>query len=150
MDIYIKVKSLADAKNLSITDLEKQCALGNGAIIKWKTSMPKADSLFKVATALDVPIECFLSEEGLELPNPHFAEESELLLNYRKLDGRRKHKLHLFLYDEIEAMKNKEQHPPQRIPFAASGEADITPAQDALIQEKLHELEAQFKDLKGG
>lgn len=150
MDIYSKIKALADTEKLSIAEIEKQCDFGNGAIIKWKTSMPKADSLFKVAKVLKIPLEYFLSDEAMELPNLHFAEESELLQNYRKLDKRSKHKLHVFLYDELERTEGNELRTPQRISFAASGEDNISPDQDANIQEKLHELEAKFKNLKGG
>lgn len=61
MNVYDYVKALADEKNLTIKEVEVACGLGNATISKWKTSMPKADVLFKVAQFLGESVEYFLT-----------------------------------------------------------------------------------------
>ena len=57
MNLYEKIKSIAEDKSISIPKLEEKVGLGNGAIGKWQTSTPKVDNLKKVADALGVSIE---------------------------------------------------------------------------------------------
>lgn len=54
--VYDKVKALADAKGITIRQLEKQINLTNGAIGKWRESTPNIKNLMRVADALGVSI----------------------------------------------------------------------------------------------
>ena len=56
MTIYDKVKAEADLKKISIAALEVKAGVANGTISKWKTGKPLAETLMKVANALEVKI----------------------------------------------------------------------------------------------
>lgn len=60
--VYENVKALCDKKGISITQLEKEAGLSNGSIGKWKTCIPKADSLQAVSKVLKVKMEKLLEE----------------------------------------------------------------------------------------
>lgn len=117
MDILEKVKMLADAKNMSISDIEKLAGVSNGSIGKWVNSIPKADNLFKVAQVLEHSVEYFLTDDYYSYNSSFSDEEKELLETYNKLDKRGRHKLHTIAYEELDRMndvapkpKNKESH----------------------------------------
>lgn len=57
MNLYDKVKKLADEQNLTIAAIEAAAGVANGTIAGWKTSRPFADTLKKVADVLKVSIE---------------------------------------------------------------------------------------------
>ena len=57
MSIYEAVKKIAEEKGLSIPVIEKKAGLANGAIGKWRESVPKVDNLKAVADVLEVSIE---------------------------------------------------------------------------------------------
>lgn len=61
--LYEKIVKLANEKDVSIRKIELECGLSNGSIVKWKDVKPLAESLYKVAKYLDVPIEYFLTED---------------------------------------------------------------------------------------
>lgn len=148
MNVYEKIKAIADQNSLSIQEIEKRSGLGNGSVSKWATSMPKADSLYKVAKILDRSIEYFLTDEFYPVGDEDVPEETELLQNYRKLDRRGQHKLHTIMYEELDRLGGQEDAA-QRIPFAASGEADITPESYADIQMRLQKYDKRAKELEG-
>jgi transcriptional regulator with XRE-family HTH domain len=52
--LYENIQNIASGKTISIAELEKRAGLSNGTIGKWRDSMPKIDSLIKVAKVLDV------------------------------------------------------------------------------------------------
>lgn len=60
--IYKNIKKLCEKEGMSISQLERNSGLSNGAITKWKTVNPTIDNLKSVAKALDVPIEELLKE----------------------------------------------------------------------------------------
>lgn len=65
--MYQKIKDLCKEKNISVYYLEKQLGLSTGSVCKWEKSMPKADTLSKVANYFGVPINYFLkSDENLK------------------------------------------------------------------------------------
>lgn len=64
--IYQQIKKLADEKNLSIYQIEKECSLANGVIGKWgrtANQMPAADKLARVAKYLGTTVEYLLDED---------------------------------------------------------------------------------------
>jgi len=54
--IYENIKAIADSREMSIAELEKKANLSNGAIGKWRESVPNLESLVKVARVLNVSI----------------------------------------------------------------------------------------------
>lgn len=55
--VYQKIKLLCEKKNVSIYRLEKDLELSTGSVSKWGVSMPRADTLVKVANYLGVSVE---------------------------------------------------------------------------------------------
>ena len=60
--IFDNVKELANKKGMSIGELERAAGLSNGAIFKWKVSIPKIDSVKSVADVLNVKVDKLLEE----------------------------------------------------------------------------------------
>lgn len=65
MKILDRVKKLCSNRNISVGNLEKELELSNGSIYKWNKSIPRADTLLKVAKYFGVSIEYLLeAKEG--------------------------------------------------------------------------------------
>ena len=60
--LFDNVKALADKRGMSIGELERAAGLSNGAIFKWKVSIPKIDSVKSVADVLKVKVDKLLEE----------------------------------------------------------------------------------------
>jgi len=63
MSVLDKVKSRAEAKGTTIKALEAETGLANGTIYGWDKSKPYAESLQKVAAALNCKMEDLMPEE---------------------------------------------------------------------------------------
>lgn len=61
--MYKKIKSLCEEKNISVYFLEKQLGLSTGSVCKWEKSVPRADTLSKVANYFGVSINHFLESQ---------------------------------------------------------------------------------------
>ena len=64
--IYDTIKALCKKKGLSVTSVEKEAGLSNGAISKWNDSSPTVDKLNAVAKVLNVKVDCLLRQEKNE------------------------------------------------------------------------------------
>ena len=53
-------------RGLSVTSVEKEAGLSNGAISKWNDSSPTVDKLNAVAKVLNVKVDCLLRQKGEE------------------------------------------------------------------------------------
>ena len=62
--LYENIQNIASEKNISIAELEKRAGLSNGTIGKWRDSMPKIDSLIKVAKVLDMSLSVLTKVNG--------------------------------------------------------------------------------------
>lgn len=62
--MYQKIKQLCKTKNISVYQLEKDLGLSTGSICKWKKSIPRADSLLKVAKYFNVSISYLLENKN--------------------------------------------------------------------------------------
>ncbi len=60
--ILDKITALCEKKGISISRLEKECGIGNATITRWDESVPRVDSLKKVADYFGVDIKYFLEE----------------------------------------------------------------------------------------
>lgn len=62
--IYDVIKRMAEERNVSIYQIEKELKLSNGSISKWNVSDPTVSKLQKVATYLGVTTEEILRENN--------------------------------------------------------------------------------------
>ena len=69
MSIYQRIKDLANEKNISIRELEKQLDFSNGAVNKWRKKAP-SDKLEKVANYFDVTTDYLLGRTGIKEKRP--------------------------------------------------------------------------------
>lgn len=61
MTLYSAVKAVANKNDKSIYQIEKDLNLSNGMISKWNKSVPRADSLQRVADYLGVTTQYLFS-----------------------------------------------------------------------------------------
>ena len=61
--IYDTIKALCKKRGLSVTSVEKEAGLSNGAISKWNDSSPTVDKLNAVAKVLNVKVDCLLRQK---------------------------------------------------------------------------------------
>ena len=54
--LYDKIKEICKAKGVSVSFVEKQAGLGNGAISKWNNSSPAVENLQAVARVLETTV----------------------------------------------------------------------------------------------
>ncbi len=90
-------------KKLTIAELERNAGLSNGTIKKWESSMPKVDSLGKVAEYLRVSLDYLCSDEEQSNSN---INESELLFYYNNLSVNGKN----LCLEYIKGFSNAESH----------------------------------------
>ena len=62
MELKDRVKQLADRKKISLPQLEQELGFGNGTIVKWDKSIPKADKLKKVADYFNVSMNYLMGD----------------------------------------------------------------------------------------
>ena len=60
--IYENVKRICGERNITIMALEKAAGLANGTVGGWRTAIPTAVSLQKVASVLGVSMESLMKE----------------------------------------------------------------------------------------
>lgn len=61
--IYDKIKELCKEKGVSVSSVERDAGLGNGAISKWNDVSPTVSNLQAVAKVLKVKVDTLLTEE---------------------------------------------------------------------------------------
>lgn len=60
MDLYEKIKMLANEKKISIRQLEEALGFGNGVINRWRKNTPGIDKVQLVANYFDVSVDYLL------------------------------------------------------------------------------------------
>ena len=55
-----KIRGVCDKTKITISELERECGIGNATISRWDKSSPRMDNLIKVAKYFGVTIEYFL------------------------------------------------------------------------------------------
>lgn len=58
------IKARCKEKGITIAELERKAGIGNGVIGRWDKLNPRLDNLFAVASALEVPVEELLRDDG--------------------------------------------------------------------------------------
>ncbi|MGN5466611.1 helix-turn-helix domain-containing protein [Lactiplantibacillus plantarum] len=69
MNTYSRIKELADAHKISISELERTLKLSNGSVSKWAKSMPNSKYLTKVADYFDVSTDYLLGRTNKKSPD---------------------------------------------------------------------------------
>lgn len=62
--IYDQIKKLAKEKGVTIQQMEQELHLSAGNTCKWNSTLPRVDTLKKVADYFGVSIEYFLEEKA--------------------------------------------------------------------------------------
>lgn len=62
--MYERIRKRCKDLGYNVQTVERMAGLSQGAINKWKTSVPRADALFSVARILEVSPEWLLTGEG--------------------------------------------------------------------------------------
>lgn len=75
-DIAIKIKNLAKEKKCKLSDMFIEIGIGKNTMANLKTSMPKADTLAKIADYLDCSVDYLLGRTD----NPQFVKSSKKTL----------------------------------------------------------------------
>lgn len=163
MTLVGRIEEAIHQKGLTFKSLERECGLGNGTIKRWEYQSPRLNILVKVAEYLQLSLDelVFGKKEAETFSNDGQLSQADAALvgMFHSLDDNNRD----IAFSIIRVMCEKatgERKPtyaeiqagtpiPQRIPFAASGWADITPEQDELIQEKLRQFEKRARELEG-
>ncbi|MEQ7162472.1 helix-turn-helix transcriptional regulator [Enterococcus gallinarum] len=72
MDLYEKIKLLANEKKISIRQLEEALGFGNGVINRWRKNNPGIDKVQLVADYFDVSVDYLLGREESNSVNSFF------------------------------------------------------------------------------
>lgn len=95
------IKFAAKEKGISVKQLLTDVGLGRNTMSNFKTSMPKADNLAKIADYLGCSVDYLLGRTDTPQSGPASLseEEAELLQRYRSLDEQGKSKVDEYLSD---------------------------------------------------
>lgn len=112
MGFYERLEEYRKRLGVSQSTVEKECGLSNGAISKWKNSVPKADSLQKVADYLGVTLDYVMKgNDGTEIiveshNKEHKTEQLDrIYAYYEKLNKLGKEKTIEYINDLLESDK---------------------------------------------
>ncbi len=64
--MYQKIKVLCKEKGISVYRLEKDLGFSTGSVCKWDDSIPRADTLLKIANYFDKPVDYFIQQKGAD------------------------------------------------------------------------------------
>ena len=77
-DIASRIKELSKQREISIEALLQKCGLGRNTMSNFKTSMPKADNLAKIADALSCSVDYLLGRTDV-MEVGRIVEQTEVL-----------------------------------------------------------------------
>ena len=79
-DIALRIKLLAKQKNIAISEMLEKIGLSKNTMNNFKTSIPKADNLAKIADYLNCSVDYLLGRTYD--PNLYFIDDSSIKDNY--------------------------------------------------------------------
>lgn len=82
MDLYEKIKILANEKKISIRQLEEALGFGNGVINRWRKNTPGVDKVQLVANYFDVSVDYLLGREEKETPKHVDLSENDTVFSF--------------------------------------------------------------------
>lgn len=86
-NLYLRIKELANLKNVSMAEIERTLNLSNGIISTWRKTNPSIDKVEKVADYFNVSTDYLL---GRNEPSKSVTDTDldEMLDNARSFDGK--------------------------------------------------------------
>lgn len=92
MDILDRIKKLCKLKGVTLSRMEKEIGLSQGAAYKWKISSPSLEVLEKLSNFFNVSVDYIMSGSEKEKPEIPvlMPEQFELLELYSKLKDEQK------------------------------------------------------------
>jgi len=111
LTINERIKDLLRENNKKQTDLAEYIGVSQNTISDWvnKGKNPSANLMYRISDFFGVSFEYLFT--GIELKKADTklsADELELLENYNKLSNRSKHRLHTFIYNELDSTEKTE------------------------------------------
>ncbi|EDN9201636.1 helix-turn-helix domain-containing protein [Listeria seeligeri] len=111
MDIYERIKKLAEINGYTIKDLEKELGLSPNTLYKWKKQSPSIDRASKVASFLGVSIDFLIGnpaneaetmlQKALKINNAKaYSELLDLISGYYP-DTIEESEKHIIIYDRL-------------------------------------------------
>lgn len=94
MSVFDRVKDLCDLKGISVSQMEKEIGISQGAAYKWKKSSPSQKMFEKLSVFFNVSIDYLMTgeeKEKREIPNIDWSTEHGLLIEmYSKINKEQK------------------------------------------------------------
>lgn len=81
MDLYLRVKAMADERGLSIRSIEIACNFSNGTIKKWATQSPSFDKIVTLADYLKVSLRYLATGEDEPPARPTLTNGEQAILD---------------------------------------------------------------------
>ncbi|GAX06988.1 transcriptional regulator [Secundilactobacillus pentosiphilus] len=72
MNIYYRIKELADTRNVSIAEVERKLDFSNGSLYKWTKTSPSIDKVKKVADYFGVSTDYLLDRHPSKDPVSYY------------------------------------------------------------------------------
>ena len=106
MSINERLFSLLEEKHISQKSLCEATGISIATMSAWKKrgTEPPAKDLYAIANFFNTSVDFFITGHHFDAKQSLSADEKELLSNYAKLDSRGKHKLHTFIYEELDRL----------------------------------------------
>ena len=102
-DVAQRIKNLAKNQNLSMKDILINAGLGSNTMSNMKTSMPKADSLAKIADQLNCSVDYLLGRTDKKETPAEAEVKLQLLINfYNQLNAQNQALLNSVLQSMLE------------------------------------------------
>lgn len=78
--LYTRIEELCEAREISITRLEKECGFSNATIKKWKdTSIPGIDKVQKIARYFNVTTDYLLGITDIPTPADELLGDNDIV-----------------------------------------------------------------------
>ena len=88
MSIYLRIKELANERNMSISELERTLNLSNGSISKWSKSAPNSKYIIKIANYFNVSTDYLLGRTNNRKLDKTDLDIEEALNGAMSYDGK--------------------------------------------------------------
>ena len=83
MNLFEKIKTLAQKRKITIAELERATGISNGQIRRWDFSSPKAENLEKVADYFGVTTDYLLGREKKKLEKNVDLSDDTVIMTYQ-------------------------------------------------------------------
>lgn len=100
-DVAIRIKEVAKTNKITIKQLLSEAGLSSNVMTSYRTSMPKADNLAKIADVLNCSVDYLLGRSELMLmPDANLTKaEKEIIAIYRGFNAEGQEKVDSYVRD---------------------------------------------------